>query len=168
MTSRKQKKTSITNHYQSLPIVYISKGLLKCMSKSQETKDVFGVYEDNIDNAFTTIHKEVPKFHQAITDLQQQYMQTFENTVKASINIQREFANKAGINTSIPDAALTAIRNTNEEINKAFSLQNQMIQTSMDTTKQNIKTFNDNAKSFADLNRNVIQSWITVFTPARN
>ena len=135
------------------------------MSKSQETKDVFGIYEESINNVFATIHKEVPKFHQAITDLQQQCMQTCENTMKAGISVQREFANKTGINTSIPDAALTTIRDTNMEINKAYSLQTQMIQTSMDTTKQNFKTFNENAKSFADLNRNIIKSWMSLFIP---
>lgn len=135
------------------------------MSKSQETKDVFGIYEESINNVFATIHKEVPKFHQVITDLQQQCMQTCENTMKTGISVQREFANKTGINTSIPDAALTTIRNTNMEITKAYSLQTQMIQTAMDTTKQNIKTFNENAKSFADLNRSIIQSWMSLFTP---
>ena len=135
------------------------------MSKSQETKDVFGIYEESINNVFATIHKEVPKFHQAITDLQQQYMQTCENTMKAGISVQREFANKTGINTSIPDAALATIRDTNMEINKAYSLQTQMIQTSMDTSKQNFKTFNENTKSFADLNKNIIQSWMSLFTP---
>ena len=138
------------------------------MSKIQEAKDVFGVYEENVNNAFTTIRKEVPKFHQAITDLQQQYVQTCENTMKTSISVQREFANKTGISSNIPDAALTAIKNTNMEIDKAYSLQTKMIQTSLDATKQNIHTYNENAKSFADLNRNIIHSWMSVFTPTRN
>ena len=163
-----QLMTEVTNNYHSLPLVYITNVQRYIMSKSQETKDVFGIYEESINNVFATIYKEVPKFHQAITDLQQQYMQTCENTVKTSLSVQREFANKTGANTSIPDAALTAIKNTNMEINKAYSLQTQMIQTSIDTTKQNINTFNDNAKSFADLNKNIIQSWMSVFAPTRN
>ena len=156
---------SIGNNYHLLPFIYIANKLGKNMSKSQEAKDVFGIYEESINNVFTTVHKEVPKFHQAITDLQQQYMQTCENTIKTNIAVQREFANKTGINSNIPDAALTTIRDTNMEINKAYSLQTQMIQTAMDTTKQNIKTFNENAKSFAELNRNIIHSWMSLFTP---
>ena len=136
------------------------------MSKSQETttKDVFGIYQENINNVFATINKEVPKFHQSVTDLQQQCMQTCENTTKATLSLQREVANKAGINMNIPDTALTTIRNTNEEITKAYSLYSQMVQTSIDTAKQNIKTFNDNTKSFADLNRNIAQAWMNTFT----
>ena len=138
------------------------------MSKTQEAKDVFGVYEENTRNAFLTIRKEVPKFHQAITDLQQQYVQTCENTIKTGLTVHRGFANKTGIIPNIPDIALTAIKNTNMEINKACSLQTQMIQTSLDATKQNIQTFNENAKSFADLNKNIIHSWMNVFRPTRN
>jgi len=135
------------------------------MSKTQETKDVFGIYESTLDSGFATITKETPKFHQSITDLQQQCMQACENAMKTVISTQREFATKAGINANIPDAALNAIRDTSEQINKAYSLQSQFFQTSIDTTKQNIKTYNDNAKSFADLNTNIVKSWITVFTP---
>ena len=142
--------------------------LLHNMSKIQEAKDVFGIYEENVNNAFATIRKEVPKFHQAMTDLQQQCVQTCENTMKTGISVQREFANKTGINANIPDAALTAIKNTNMGVNKAYSLQTQMIQTSLDTTQQNIHTFNENAKSFADLNKSIIHSWMSVFTQSRN
>ncbi|WP_316505845.1 hypothetical protein [Nitrosopumilus sp.] len=139
------------------------------MSKSQEaTKDVFGMYQENINNVFATINKEVPKFHQSITDLQQQCMQICENTTKTTLSLQREVATKTGINMSIPDATLATIRNTNEEITKAYSLYSQMVQTSIDTAKQNIKTFNDNAKSFADLNRNIVQSWMNTFAQTTN
>jgi len=137
------------------------------MSKSQQettTKDVFGTYQENINNVFATINKEVPKFHQSVTDLQQQCMQTCENTTKATLSLQIEVANKAGINMNIPDAALATIRDTNTEITKAYSLYSQMVQTSIDTAKQNIKTFNDSVNSFADLNRNIVQSWMNTFT----
>ena len=140
------------------------------MSKSQETtaKNVFELYQENINNVFATINKEVPKFHQSFTDLQQQCMQTCENTTKTVLSLQGEVANKTGINMNIPDAALATIRNTNEEITKAYSLYSQMVQTSIDTAKQNIKTLNDNAKSFTDLNRNIIQSWVNTFTQTTN
>ena len=134
------------------------------MSKTQETKDVFGIYEDSLDSGFATINKVTPRFHQSITDLQQQCMQTCENAIRAFISTQKEFATKAGINSTIPDAALNVLKDTTEQVNKAYSLQSQIVQTSIDTTKQNVKTYNDNAKTFADLNKNIIQSWITVFT----
>jgi len=38
-----------------------------------------------------------------------------------------------------------------------------LVQTSIDTTVQNIRTFSDNINSFAELNKNIIQSWINPF-----
>ena len=138
------------------------------MSKTLDTKDVFGMYEQNVNSSFATINREIPKYHQSITDLQQQCIQTCENTMKSVISIQKEIVNKAGINANIPDVALNAIRETNDGINKVYSVQNQIVQTALDATKQNIKTLNDNTKAFTDLNKNIIQSWISVFTPRNN
>lgn len=138
------------------------------MSKTSEAKDVFGIYEQNINSSFATISKEVPKYHQSVTDLQQQCMQTCENTMKSLFSVQKEIANKAGIDAAIPDAALNIIRETSDGINKVYSVQNQMVQTSIDTARQNIQTFNDNAKAFTELNKNIIQSWMSIFTPRNN
>jgi len=138
------------------------------MSKTLDTKDVFGIYEQNIISSFATINREVPKYYQSITDLQHQCIQTCENTMKSVLSVQKEIVNKAGINANIPDAALSTIRDTSDGINKVYSVQNQIVQTALDATKQNIQTFNDNAKAFADLNKNIIHSWMNVFTPRNN
>jgi len=79
-----------------------------------------------------------------------------------------EYAKKAGITANIPDATLKVIHDTTEEFVKAASIQNQVTLATMDATQQNIKTFNDNAKLFADLNKNILQSWISVFTTKNN
>ncbi|GKS67821.1 hypothetical protein YTPLAS73_13680 [Nitrosarchaeum sp.] len=138
------------------------------MSKIQETKDVFGIYEQNINSSFATINKEVPKYHQSVTDLQQQCIQACENTMKSVLAVQKEIVSKAGINANIPEATLNTIRNTNDGVNKVYSVQSQIVQTALDATKQNIKTFNDNMQAYADLNRNIVQSWVSVFTPRNN
>jgi len=70
--------------------------------------------------------------------------------------------------TNIPETTLKAIHDTTEEFVKAASIQNQVVLATIDATQQNIKTFNDNAKSFANLNRNILQSWISVFNTKTN
>ena len=137
------------------------------MSKNEQTsgtKDVFSVYEENVDKLFSGIRHSVPQYHQSITNVQQEYLQTYENIVDSTIALQKEYAKKAGIATDIPQATLKVIHDTAEEFVKVASIQNQMTLATMDATQQNIKAFNDNAKSFADLNRNILQSWISTFT----
>jgi hypothetical protein len=142
------------------------------MSKNEQTqtnpKDAFSVYQQNVDKMFTSIKQSVPQYHQSITNVQQEYLQAYENIVDSSITLQKECAKKSGIATNIPEAALKVMRDTTEEIVKATSIQNQMALATIDATQQNIKTFNDNAKSFADLNKNIMQSWITAFTTRKD
>lgn len=141
------------------------------MSKNEQTpgtKDVFSVYEENVDKLFSGIRHSVPQYHQSITNVQQEYLQAYENIVDSTITLQKEYAKKAGIATNIPQTTLKVIHDTTEEFVKATSIQNQITLATIDATQQNIKTFNDNAKSFADLNRNILQSWISAFTTKNN
>jgi len=141
------------------------------MSKNETTgnqKDLFSSYQENVDKIFNGIKQSVPQFHQSITNVQQEYLQAYENIVDSTITLQKEYAKKAGIAANIPETTLKTIHDTTEEFVKATSIQNQLALATIDATQQNIKTFNDNAKSFADLNRNILQSWISVFTTKNN
>ncbi len=135
---------------------------------TKNSKDVFSVYQTNVDKLFNGVKQSVPQYHQSITNVQQEYLQAYENVVDSAITLQKEYARKAGIATNIPEATLKVIHDTTEEFVKAASIQNQIALATIDSTQQNIKTFNDNAKSFADLNRNILQSWISAFTTKNN
>ena len=142
------------------------------MSKNETTqknpKDVFSAYQENVDRLFNGVKQSVPQYHQSITNVQQEYLQAYENMVDSSITLQKECVKKTGIAADIPEATLKVIHDTTEEFVKAASIQNQIALATIDVTQQNIKTFNDNAKAFADLNRNILQSWISVFTTKNN
>ncbi len=136
--------------------------------KTTNTKDVYGVSQQNVDKYFNGIKQQVPRYHQSVTNVQQEYLDACENIINSTITLQKEFARKAGVTTNVPEAALKAIRDTTEEIVKASTIQNQIALAAIDATQQNIKTFNDNAKAFADLNKNILQSWISAFTQRNN
>ncbi|NQV39244.1 MAG: hypothetical protein HQ505_01665 [Nitrosopumilus sp.] len=142
------------------------------MSKNETTQtksqDLFSVYQENVDKLFTGIKQSVPQYHQSITNVQQEYLQAYENVVDSTISLQKEYVKKTGIAANIPEATLKVIHDTTEEFVKAASIQNQVTLATIDATQQNIKTFNDNAKSFADLNRNILKSWISAFTTKTN
>ncbi len=142
------------------------------MSKNETTQtksqDLFSVYQENVDKIFNGIKQSVPQYHQSITNVQQEYLQAYENVVDSTISLQKEYVKKAGIAANIPEATLKVIHDATEEFVKVSSIQNQVTLATIDATQQNIKTFNDNAKSFANLNRNILQSWISAFTAKTN
>ena len=142
------------------------------MSKTNTTpvnsKDLFFKYQENIDKMFNNVKRSVPVYHQSTTNVQQEFLQSFENMVNLSIPIQKEFVEKMGITSNIPVPILHVIDNLSEEFVKVTSVQNQIILTIFDAIQQNIKISNDNVKSFTDLNKNILYSWISVFTPKCN
>ena len=131
-------------------------------------KDIFAVNKQTVDKYFEGVKKSVPQYLQSITNVQQEYIQACENMFNSAITVQKEFARKAGITTNVPEATLKVIRDTTEEIVKASSIQNQVTLATIDAAQQNVKTFNDNAKSFADLNKNILNSWISTFNTKQN
>jgi len=131
---------------------------------TQTTTDVYSMYKQNVQKYFENISKTIPKYFQAITNLQEECLKATEKTINASVSVHQEFARKTGISTDIPSAAKTAMVDTNKQIVQASTVQNQLLKTTIDTTVQNIKAFNDNVNAFADLNKNIVQSWTNPFT----
>lgn len=130
-------------------------------------KDIYTTVQQNADKILDTVKQSVPRYHQSVTNVQQEYVDACENMLRSSIMLQREFAHRAGFTTTVPDAALTMFDGVAEETVKAISVQNQVALATIDAAQQNIKTFNGNAKAFADLNKNILQSWISAFTAVR-
>ena len=134
------------------------------MSTQTQSNNVYSMYKQNVQKYFENISKITPQYFQAMTQLQEECMKTCEKTISASVSVQQEFAKKAGIVSDIPDAAKTAIIDTNKQIVQATTTNNQFLKTTIDATVQNFKTFNDNINAFAELNKNTIQSWINPIT----
>ncbi len=134
------------------------------MSTQSQSSDAFAMYKQNVQKYFENISKLTPQYFQSVTQLQDECMKTCQKTIDATVSMQQEFAKKTGLQTEIPDAAKSAIVDTNKQIVQASTVNSQLLKTTIDATVQNFKTFNDNVNAFAELNKNIIQSWITPFT----
>ena len=137
-------------------------------SSNTSSKDVFSTWKQTSDKYMDAVEKVIPSYHQSVTSLQQEYIQACENAIDSSIEFQRKFANKTGINTNVPEATLKAVRDSNEQVIKSFDVQSKMALATVDAARQNVQTFANNAKAFAELNNNVMQSWTSAFTQTRN
>ena len=133
------------------------------MSTQTPTTDVYSMYKQNVQKYFENISKNTPQYFQAITHLQEECLKATEKTINASVSVHQEFAKKTGISTDIPSAAKTAIIDTNKQIVQASTVQNQFVKTTIDTAVQNIQAYSENVNAFADLNKNIVQSWTTPF-----
>lgn len=132
-------------------------------NSSSQSQDVFVLYKQNVEKFFNTIRQSVPQYHQAITNIQQEYLQASESVANSVFEFQKDATRNSGLPTNTSTATVRAINETSEEIAKTSSINNQIVLMNIDAAQQNIKTFNDNVKSFANLNRDILKSWISAF-----
>ncbi len=127
------------------------------MSKpAQEQKDIFSVCKKNVDKFFSEIEKSTPRYQQSVQKQQQDYLNAWKSVINSAIFLEQEYATKAGFNVDVPEATLSAIRELTQQAIKAYVAQNKVVMDSAEATKQAFNAFNENTKSFASLNRNIM------------
>jgi vacuolar-type H+-ATPase subunit E/Vma4 len=136
--------------------------------RSEPTQDFFTVYKQNIEKYFENMENSIPKYYQTLTELQQEYLQAWENMFKGTISVQKEFVGKTGLNIEQSTAASKFVSNITEAAIKARAVRDEIISTSIDTVKENLKEWNKGSQEFIDLNRKIAQSWISPFTTRQN
>ena len=146
----------------------MSKQTQTLQKPTQTSEDIYDVCQKNVEKYYENAVDTIPQRLQSFTNIQSEWYKACKNVITSAISLQQEFAKKTGIDMDIPEEAKNMIVDTNKQIIKAKSVQNQIIQASTNTIQQNIKTWNENASAFTDLNRNILQSWISTFTQARN
>ncbi|NND86250.1 MAG: hypothetical protein HKM23_02745 [Nitrosopumilus sp.] len=114
---------------------------------------------------FLELETSVPHIQQTLFDLQNEWYKAWKNTVNASLSLQKEFQEHYGYDFKIPDAAKVILENLSEEVLKYRNISNKIAITSIEASKKNAKTINDNADIFIDLNRKIMQYWLSVFSP---
>ncbi len=135
----------------------------KKQQAQEEAKDVFAAYQTAVDKTFESINQSVPRYHQSIANTQQEIIKTLESNVASTITAQKQFAAKAGVPTTLPEAGLRAIQDTAEGYIKMVGIGNQVALAAIDAAQQGIKTANDNVMAYNDLSQTTVRSWITAF-----
>ena len=137
------------------------------MSKT-ESKEIFSVCKQNVSRCFDEAEKNVAQYLQAVTNLQQEYATACKNTIENAISMHQEYATRTGLTSNIPSAYLKAVNDATDEVVKTSSVQSKAVLAAIDAVRQNVKTFNENAKAFSDMNGNILQSWFSAWTPTRS
>ena len=132
-----------------------------------ETNDNFVIYQQSMDKYFTQVEQTVSRYFQAFTDLQEENIHAWKNIFRANLSLQKEFETKSGYGTIMPEASQKIIQKITDEFLKTRSVRDQIAISTIEAAKKNVKTFSDNAGAFSDLNRDIMQSWISLCTPPK-
>lgn len=138
------------------------------MSESKETKGDFEMVEQIANKYFSEIEHAVPYIQQSLFDLQNESYKTWKNAVDANILLQKEFLAKSGFDYVIPDSAKSILENMLREAVKFRELSNKITISNIESVKNNFKSWNNNAESFVDLNRKIMNYWTSTLLPKAN
>jgi hypothetical protein len=134
------------------------------VSKNNEnSEDNFDVIEKINKKYFSEIEHTVPHIQQILFDLQNECYKTWKNAVNANISLQKELSVKSGCNYILPEAAKTIFENMGEGTIQYRSLWNKSIITAIEAGKKNVKTWNQNVDVISDLNKKIMQFWLSAF-----
>lgn len=138
------------------------------MAKTKDFDDIFGVSKKNIARFFDEIEKSTPKYHESVAKLQQDYIDAWKTVINSAISLEQEYAAKAGYKAEVPESVLKTIREITDISLQAYANQNKISIDTSEATKQAFKTFNQNTKSFATLNKEIMGYIMSVFEQKLN
>ena len=137
------------------------------MSNPQDSKDIFSICTKNIEKFFEEVEKTTPKYQESAAELQKNYINAWKTVINSAIALEHEYATKAGLKVDVTDAARDAIKMITKQTSDALEAQNKAVANSAEATRQAFNAFNENTKSFASLNRNIMGFMMSVLEKSK-
>ena len=132
------------------------------MSSNFKTDD-FEIFENISKKYFLELEQNIPHIQQTLFDLQNEYYKLWKNCMTSQLSLQKEFFEKSEFNYSFPNVSKDIIRNMSDETIKFRSILHKLTIANIEQTKNYVKTLNDNSETFVDLNKKILENWISIF-----
>ena len=131
-------------------------------SSTEQPKDIYAVWTQSVAKFFDEAEKSTSQYRQSVATLQQEYLEAWKSVINSAIALEKEYAVKAGLSADVPEATLKTAREITEKAINAYQTQNKLTETGTDIAKKTFQAFNDNTKSFASLNKEIMDSMMSV------
>ena len=140
------------------------------MSKNSENSqnDDFALIDKVNRKYFSEIEQSVLHYQQTLFDFQNECYKAWKNSVNAGVQLQKEMFGKSGLNFILPEVTKTIIENLGEEVTKYRLACNKIAISTIESGTKNVKTLNNDADTFIDLNRKIMHFWLSAFFPKPN
>ena len=146
------------------------------MSKSKETaieNEVLDTYKENMLRTIDEISKYQSKYAQAISNLQQYYLQVTKDTITKAHSIQKSWYGNVRnpYFPTVPSPYAEQYRKQSEEVTSqafhVFDTSNQLAIDSLNASRENIKLYSKTVETVIEYNGNMADTWSNYFTSAQ-
>ena len=105
--------------------------------------------------------KAQPQYALGMTNLQNDFAQTYRNFVDTAFNVQKQIAQNLNIpeNQQVSEAVVKQSNEITSNILRSIGTYNQLAINAIDATRENSKIFNSTAEAVTEFNTNVVKAW---------
>ena len=142
------------------------------------TKDVnvtlFDVANENLTKVVNQAAKVQPEYAQAISDLQQEYIEASRNAIQTATSVQKQFANNNSSNfnnINVSDTASPYIQNfvkqSNDSTNNIIrmaDINHQLTLNVLNALRENVKNYSRTVEASAEFNSNLAKAWTSSYS----
>jgi hypothetical protein len=127
-------------------------------SGAAEAKEFFDVVREASDKSFKKAEEFSAKFVDSMSALRNETLDTWRQSMKASIDLQAEVARKAGITPKVSPEVEEMIHSAADAWARA---QNEAANAYIDATKQFIQGYGAAAKAASEVSRSMLAFWLS-------
>jgi hypothetical protein len=151
-------------------------------SKDRVTKDtsttaisttLFDVANENLTKLINESAKVQPEYAQAISNLQQEYIEASRNAIQTTTSVQKQFAsNNSNFNSLIVSDTATPyiqglIKQSNDSTNNIIrmaDINHQLTLNVLNALRENVKNYSRTVEASAEFNSNLAKAWASSYS----
>jgi len=151
------------------------------MSSSKDntkvTKDVsvtlFDVANENFTKVVNQAAKVQPEYAQAISNLQQEYIDASRNAIQTTTSVQKQFVNSNSNFNNVVNSDTTApyiqnlVKQSNDFTNNIIrmtDINNQLTLNVLNGLRENVKNYSRTIEASAEFNSNLVKAWTSSYS----
>lgn len=177
-------------HYHLIPIfIYGSVSLVVMSSDNRTSRDnprvtkdasattvgttLFDVANENFTKLINESAKVQPEYAQAISNLQQEYIEASRNAIQTTTSVQKQFANSNSNfnNLIVSDTAAPyiqgLIKQSNDSTNNIIrmaDINHQLTINVLNALRENVKNYSRTVEATAEFNSNLAKAWASSYS----
>ncbi len=149
----------------------ISKDITKIAKDVNVT--LFDVANENFTKVVNQAAKVQPEYAQAISNLQQEYIDASRNSIQTTTSVQKQFANNNGNfnNFVVTDTATPyiqgLIKQSNDSTNNIIrmaDINHQLTLNVLNALRENVKNYSRTVEASAEFNSNLVKAWTSSYS----
>jgi len=130
----------------------------KINSKLEQEFNFYSIFNKNTDKYFVSVEKSIPRYLQAFTEIQHEYLKLFENIFKSSISFQKKIFRNFKMDTEEFNGVSKFISDTTEDVIRTKETRDESVLSSMESFKDIIFEWDTMFQSYSDTYSKIFQS----------